>query len=132
MSRGALAGIAVVVAIVAGCFTTNDILAGPTWSLGQVTGAPPAAAGDIAFSTEGTFRGSIGPCPISGRYHLDGNRMEAELDPQEAISCGDAVDAQIVTLVTILGNEPAYAIDTGTGHLRISADDGQFLLYAAP
>ena len=132
MTRGSLAGLALAAMLVAGCFTTHDILAGPTWALGQVNGAPPAAAGELVFSTDGTFRGTIGLCPISGRYHLDGNRIEAELDPQEAISCGGAVDAQVVTLLTILGSGPAYAIDTGTGHLRITADDGQFLLYAAP
>jgi len=124
-----VAGLAGAVLVAAGCLTAHDVLVGPTWKLTHVRGASPAAAASLSFAGDGTFTVETGCNTVGGTYHLDGNRILLDTVQQTPRQCDGEVAAQEAGILAVLGDTPAYAIDSGTGRLRLTSEAAQVLLF---
>jgi heat shock protein HslJ len=127
-----LGTIALAAALVSGCFTTHDILVGPAWSLIEVEGEAPGAPAQVTFAADGTFDGRTPCSPFSGTYHLESNRILLDSEVLTGAGCaGDAAVQEEEAFLAVLENRPTYAIDTGTGRLRVTGNDRSVLLFEA-
>jgi heat shock protein HslJ len=130
VSRRVLTGLALVATLVAGCLTTRDVLVGPTWSLREAGGSPPAADAGVQFDADGTFAATTGCNSLSGTYHLEGNRILIDSEQMSLSPCDPVTGPQEALVLEVLHAQPTYAIDTGTGHLRLTTDDDDVLVFA--
>jgi heat shock protein HslJ len=132
---GRLVVLGPLVLVVAGCLTTSEVLVDRPWKLVEVAGAPPADPDGIAgvgFGADGRFQVNTGCTSGGGTYHLDGNRILLDSEQLVATPCPSALAAQQTAMLSVIEGEPVYAIDTGTGHLRLTTDAGDVLLFEAP
>jgi len=126
---GRVAALLATVLLAAGCLTAHDVLVGPTWTLTQVRGASPAAPASVSFAGDGTFRLTTGCNDGGGGYHLAGNRIALDSVSLSAHDCPGAIGDEEVAMLAVLEGLPVYAIDTGTGNLRLTGDAGEVLLF---
>lgn len=130
-SFGLIPAFVLLAAVVAGCFTTHDILVGPTWSLVQINGLPAVDGATVTFTAD-TFEGDTGCNRFSGTFHLDGNRILLDSEQVTEAPCpSEDATAQEQAFLAALEGLPTYAIDTGTGHLRLTTDRGNILVFEA-
>lgn len=123
---------AVLITAVAGCMSSADVLAGRHWTLASINGNAPAAPASIDFAAKGTLTLDTGCNTGSATFTLRGNRLVAKDLALTLLGCPDnAVAAQETTLTGVLGGSPLFAIDTGTGQLRLTGAD-TVLLFDAP
>jgi heat shock protein HslJ len=128
-------GVARAVAVVllavalAGCVTVHDVLVGPSWSLVEVHGDRPVAEGGVSFAGDGTFTARTGCNTLGGRYHLEANRILIDSEQSTMMPCDASTGAQEAAVLAVLHDRPTYAIDTGTGRLRLTSDAGQVLVF---
>ena len=124
-----------VLAVTAGCLTASEVLVDRPWKLVEVAGAPPVDQDGIAgvdFGADGRFRVNTGCTSGGGTFHLDGNRILLDSEELVATPCPSALAAQQAAMLAVIEGEPVYAIDTGTGYLRLTTDAGDVLLFEAP
>jgi heat shock protein HslJ len=121
--------LAVAVLPTAGCLAASDALVDRTWTLIEVHGAPPVAPGAASFGRDGSFTLQTGCNTVGGTYHLDGNRILLDTVHQTLMLCEGAVDKQENAVRAVVTNQPAYAIDTRTGWLRLTSTADQVLVF---
>jgi heat shock protein HslJ len=121
--------IVVLALLVAGCLTTRDVLVGRTWVLAQVHGTRPVAEASAAFAGDGSFIVRTGCNTVGGTYHLDGNRILLDTVHQTLVLCEGEAATQEAGVLAVIKNRPVYAIDTGSGQLRLTSDADQVLLF---
>jgi len=120
----------VVVALLGwGCLTARDILVRSTWTLTQVHGTRPVEEASVSFAGDGSFIVRTGCNIVGGTYHLDGNRILLDTVQQSLVLCEGEVARQEAGVLAVVKGSPVYAIDTGTGHLRLTSDADQVLLF---
>ena len=124
-----LATLLAILLLAAGCLTAHDVLVGSTWTLAQVHGAPPVADATASFQRDGTFTVHAGCSTVGGTYHLDGNRILVDRVQQSAMPCEGEVAEQDAAVLAVVKGSPIYAIDTGTGQLRLTSEANQVLLF---
>lgn len=128
----AIVALVVVALVVAGCMSSHDVIAGRTWKLVSVGGQPPVADARLSLGTDGRISVWPGCNKGSGPYAIDGNRLKAGLLVMEQSRCKDErVNAQEAAVLAVVEAGPVFAVDTGTGQLRLSANDVT-LLFDAP
>jgi heat shock protein HslJ len=115
--------------VAAACLTAHDILVGREWSLVEVHGAPPVADAEVSFGSNGEFIVQTGCNTAGGTYHLDGNRILLDTVHQTLVLCEGDLAAQEAGILAVVKGSPVYAIDTGTGWLRLTSDAGQVLRF---
>lgn len=118
--------------VVAACLTATDVMVDRTWQLAEVHGAPPVAEAEVSFRADGQFVVGTGCNTTGGTYHLDGNRILLDTVHQTMMLCDGEVGRQEAGVLAVVKGLPAYAIDTGTGRLRLTSEAGQVLLFEAP
>ncbi len=121
--------LAVLVLVAAGCLTTRDVLVSRTWTLAEVHGTRPAAAASVSFTGDGSFVVRTGCNTVGGTYHLDGNRILLDTVHETLVLCEGEVATQEAGILSVIKDRPTYAIETGTGELRLTSDAGQVLLF---
>ena len=124
-----------VLAVAAGCLTTSEVLVDRPWKLVEVSGAPPVdpqGVVGVGFGTDRRFTVNTGCNTTGGTYHLDGNRILLDTVNQTLVLCEGELATQEAAILAVIKNRPAYAIDTGTGRLRLTSDAGRVLLFEAP
>lgn len=129
------AALVVVVLAAAGCLTTSEVLVDRPWKLVEIAGAPPVdpeGVVGVRFGTDGRFTVNTGCNTTGGTYHLDGNQILLDTVQQTLVLCDGDLATQEARVLAVVKNAPAYAIDTGTGRLRLTSDAGQILLFEAP
>jgi heat shock protein HslJ len=119
----------VLVLVIGGCLTTQDVLVSRTWTLAQVHGTRPVAEASASFAADGSFVVRTGCNTVGGTYHLDGNRILLDTVHQTLMECAGEEAAQEAGVLAVIRNRPAYAIDTGSGQLRLTSDADQVLLF---
>ena len=115
--------------VAAGCMTVHDVLVGPSWSLVEVDGTLPVAEADISFASDGTFVARTGCNTVNGTYHLEGNRILVDSEQATMMPCDQATAPQEAAVLAVLHDRPVYAIDTGSGRLRLTSEAGQVLVF---
>jgi heat shock protein HslJ len=131
----AIAGLLVVALVVAACLTTRDVLVDRPWKLVEVGGVPPVdpqGTVGVSFGTDGRFTVDTGCSSGGGTFHLDGNRILLDSETLTPVPCPSALADQQAAMLAVIEGRPAYAIDTGTGRLRLTSEAGQVLLFEAP
>lgn len=123
----ALLAIAAVAA--AGCLTVQDVLVGRNWALVEVHGAPPVAEASVSFGSDGRFVVRTGCNVAGGTFHVDGARILLDTVEQSLLLCEGDLKRQEAGILAVLKNEPAYAIDTRTGWLRLTSTADQVLVF---
>ncbi len=132
---GRVAALIVVALAAAGCLTTSDVLVGSPWSLVEVAGMPPVdpdGIGSVSFGTDGRFTVNTGCRSGGGTYHLDGNRIILDTEILQPSPCDAAMAAQDAILLGVVEGRPRFEIDTRTGRLRLTGENGTVLLFVAP
>jgi heat shock protein HslJ len=130
-----LVGLAWVAVMLGGCLTAHDVLTDRPWRLVEVGGAAPidpAGAVGVSFGTDGRFAISTGCISGGGTYHLDGNRILLDSEQLVPTPCPSALAGQHAAILAVIEGRPTYAIDTGTGRLRLTSEAGEVLLFEAP
>ena len=112
-----------------GCMTVHDVLVGRSWSLVEVDGGLPVAEADVSFASDGTFVARTGCNTVDGTYHLEGNRILVDSEQATMLPCDQATASQEAAVLGVLHDRPVYAIDTGSGRLRLTSDAGRVLLF---
>ena len=133
LARAALLSVVVLAAV--GCLTTSEALVGRPWSLVEVAGAPPVdpdGIGAVSFGIDGRFQVDTGCRSGGGTYHLDGNRIFLDAEILQPSPCDEAMAAQDAILLGVVEGRPRFELDTRTGRLRLTAEDGTVLLFEAP
>jgi heat shock protein HslJ len=133
LARIAALGLLVVAA--AGCLTTSEVLVDRPWKLVEVAGAAPVDPEGIvgvSFGTDGRFAVDTGCRSGGGTYHLDGNRILLDSEILQPSPCGEAIAAQDAVLLGVVEGRPRFEIDTRTGRLRLTAEEGTVLLFETP
>jgi len=132
--RGPGRALALVVAgfVAIACVTGHDVLVDRQWTLASVAGAPAAAPGSVAFGADGRFTIDTGCNRGGGTYHLDGNRILLDSETLTEMACDGAVGEQERIVLGVVEGRPTYAIDTGTGRLRLTGPGEVVLLFDAP
>ncbi len=132
---GRLSGLGMLLLVAAGCLTTSEVLVDRGWKLVEVSGAPavdPDGVVGVGLGSDGRFRLNTGCNSGGGTYHLDGNRILLDAETLQPSPCDEAMAAQDGAIRSVVEGRPAYAIDTGTGRLRLTSEAGQVLLLEAP
>lgn len=128
--RAASTGLLVLLVLVGGgCLTTRDVLVSRTWTLAEVHGERPVEAASVSFTGDGSFVVRTGCNIVGGTYHLDGNRILLDTVHQTLVLCEGELATQEAAVLAVVRNRPAYAIETGTGRLRLTSDADQVLLF---
>lgn len=117
--------------VVAGCITGQDVLVERSWRLASVGGRPPAAEAGASFGTDGRFTIQTGCNSGGGTYHLDGNRILLDSETLTEMACDEPRAAQEAAILGVIEGMPTYAIDTGTGRLRLTGPGGVVLVFEA-
>jgi heat shock protein HslJ len=130
-----LAGLALA-GILAGCMPSSDALVDRPWDLAEITGALPAVPAHIEFGAEpfgsdGQFTVQPGCNTGGGTYRIVGNTIQFADVRLTAMACGDPADAQEQAFLGVLSASPRFEIETRTGRLRLTADDGA-LVFVTP
>lgn len=112
-----------------GCITSEQVIVRGHWTLHSVDGVPPAAPGRLDFEADGTVALDTGCNAGGGTYRIDGLRLLTEELRTTLIGCQGAVAAQEQAFLEVLAGPPAFAIDTGTGRLRLTGPTGRVLLF---
>jgi len=120
----------VVVLLVAACMTSHDVIADREWTLASIDGKPPAAPASLVLKTDGTLLVQTGCNGGGGPYRIEGNRIITEAVALTAMGCEEPVATQELTIQVLLEADPVFAVDTGTGQLRLTSD-GVTLLFDA-
>jgi hypothetical protein len=129
------AAITVVALATAGCLTTGEVLVDRPWKLVEVSGAPtvdPDGIVGVSFGTDGRFQVDTGCRSGGGTYHLEGNRILLDTEILQPSPCDEAMTAQDGALRSVIEGRPVWAIDTGTGRLRLTSEAGSVLLFETP
>ena len=111
----------VTVILVAGCVTSHDVIADREWTLASVDGKPPVAPASLLLKTDGTLLVQAGCNGGGGPYRIEGNRIVTEAVALTAMGCAEPVAAQELAIGVLLEADPVFAVDTGTGQLRLMA-----------
>ena len=130
-----IAALGLVLLAVAGCLTTSDVLVDRPWSLVEIVGvAPvdPGGIGSVSFGTDGRFQVVSGCRSGGGTYHLDGNRIILDTEILQPSPCDEAMAAQDKILLGVVDAVPRFEIDTRTGRLRLTGENGMTLLFESP
>lgn len=133
LARAAAVGLLVLVA--AGCLTTSEVLVDRPWKLVEVAGPPPVdpeGVVGVSFGTDGRFSVNTGCRSGGGTYHVDGNRILLDSESLQPSPCDEAMAAQDAILLGVVEGRPRFELDTRTGRLRLTAEDGTVLLFEAP
>jgi len=130
-----IAALGLVLLAVAGCLTTSDVLVDRPWSLVEIAGVPPVdpgGIGSVSFGTDGRFQVNTGCRSGGGTYHLDGNRIILDTEILQPSPCDEAMAAQDKILLGVVDAVPRFEIDTRTGRLRLTGENGMTLLFESP
>jgi heat shock protein HslJ len=118
--------------LVAACMTSHDVIADKTWTLHAIDGRPAAGPAELRLGTDGQLAAKPGCNTTGGPYAIDGNRLTTGTLATSLMLCAaPAVAAQETTFLAVLEADPVFAVDTGTGQLRLTAG-GVTLLFDAP
>jgi heat shock protein HslJ len=123
-------GLAIVVCLtLAGCMTSHDVIAVKPWALHSIDGKLAAGSANLTLGTDGQLTAKPGCNTTAGTFVIEGNRIRTGLLATSLVLCADpAVAAQETTFLAVLDADPAFAVDTGTGQLRLTAG-GMTLLF---
>jgi heat shock protein HslJ len=120
-----------VIVLVAACMTSHDVIADKEWKLASIDGKAPVAAATLLLRTDGTLLVQAGCNGGGGPYGIDGNRIVTEAVGLSVMGCEEPIAAQEQAIQGLLEADPVFAVDTGTGQLRLEAG-GVTLLFDAP
>jgi heat shock protein HslJ len=108
--------------LVAACMTSHDVIADKTWTLVSIDGRPAVAAAGLSFGTDGKLAVRPGCNSGGGPYTIEGNRIMGGPFAITAMGCADdGVMAQETAFMGVVDAGPTFAVDTGTGQLRLTA-----------
>ena len=130
----ALALVAAVM-LVAGCMTSADVITDKPWklvSIGEAAPVDPEGIVGVDFGTDGRFRLNTGCRSGGGTYHIDANRIRIDAETLQPSPCDAAMVTQDGVLRGVLDSGPRFGLDTGTGQLRLTGEDGMVLLFVTP
>lgn len=104
----------------------NAGLVGTTWVLDSLISgdAVSSTVGDRAtlqFSADGTFEASTGCRDVTGRYTVEGNQVQATLDPYDTFACGNGVGNQDDHVLEVISN--GFSAATKGDSLTLTAGD---------
>lgn len=127
-----LALLAIVTLVAAACMSSLDVIAEKSWTLASVNGAAPAAPGGITFHANGSFELQTGCNSAGGTFEVQGNRLKLGPLQTTLMLCEGAVGAQETAVLGAFTDAIVFAIDTGTGQLRLTGTNGSVLLFNQP
>jgi len=130
IGRG-LASLAAATVIAAACMPSSDAITDRPWSLSEINGAAPAVPGRIEFAADGTYTTQPGCNTGGGAYAIRANTISIEPGPMTAMACGEPADSQEQAFLAVLGAEPRFEIETGSGRLRLTDATGA-LVFVTP
>lgn len=103
-------------------------LAGTSWVLSDLNGAPPVAEATLQFDGEGRLAGSTGCNRYSGGYSVEGATMAVGQLISTKMACmADGAMTQEADFLGALGQAASYSIAGDT--LTIEAADGASLTF---
>ncbi|HMQ34723.1 MAG TPA: META domain-containing protein [Chloroflexaceae bacterium] len=109
-----------------------DTLAGTSWALSELGGAPPVAEGrpaSLEFNAEGRVAGSTGCNRFMGGYSATAAELTFGPLATTMMACPGALQDQEQVFIEILTHAAAYSVADGT--LTITADDGRTIVFTA-
>ncbi len=127
-----LALLAIVTLVAAACMSSLDVIAEKSWTLASVGGAAPAAPGGVTFHANGAFELQTGCNAAGGTFEVQGNRLVIGPMQTTLMLCEGLVGAQETAVMGVFTGGLLFAIDTGTGQLRLTGANGTVLLFNAP
>ena len=117
-----LLSLAAAAVLVAACMTSHDVIADKPWALHSIDGKPAAAPAELTLGTNGQLAATPGCNTTGGPFTIEGNRIMTGLLATTLMLCADAaVAAQETAFLAVLDADPVFAVDTGTGQLRLTA-----------
>ena len=124
--------LAIVAMLAVGCVTHSDLVTNRPWGLTSIDGQAPASDSRIEFGDDGTMTVQPGCNSGGGPYSFDLNHIRIGELAIPALSCADdAANAQEATVLAVLRGNPAFAVDTGAGELRLEGN-GTTLVFVTP
>jgi heat shock protein HslJ len=121
--------------VAAACLTSADVFVDRPWKLVEIAGAPPVDPNGIvgvSFGTDGRFQVNTGCSSGGGTYHVAANRVVLDSEILQPSPCDEAMAAQDVVMLGVVEGRPTYAIETRTGRLRLTGENGSVLLFQSP
>lgn len=123
------AGLAAALLLGASCMNTGDVVTGRPWALVSIDGRPAAAEAALAFDDHGGFTVRPGCDSGGGEYQFEGNRVVTDMVGLTMMLCPDAAAmVQEAAVMGVLEAGPVFAVDSGSGRLRLEAN-GTVLLF---
>lgn len=122
-----------VLLLVASCMTTADVVTDRIWTLVSIDGQRPVAAAGLRLGSDGQMTVEPGCNHGGGSFSIKGNRIVNDGPiALTAMSClDDKVGLQEAAFMVVVNADPVFALDTGTGQLRLEAH-GVTLLFSSP
>ena len=104
----------------------NADLVGTTWVLdslisGDAVSSTVGERATLRFNADGTFSASTGCRDVTGRYTVEGNQVQATLDPYDTFACGNGLGDQDIHVLKVLSNGFSAAIQGQS--LTLTAED---------
>jgi heat shock protein HslJ len=107
-----------------------DELAGTSWLLSEIAGAPPVSSdnpAELEFNAEGGIAGSTGCNRFFGSYTVSGDTLSFGQLGSTMMACPDEVMQQETSFLQLMGVVASYSIVDDT--LTLSTADGQSLVF---
>jgi heat shock protein HslJ len=107
-----------------------DDLAGTSWTLSEIAGAPPVTSdrpAELEFNAEGGVAGSTGCNRFFGSYTASGDTISFGQLGSTMMACPDEVMQQELSFLQLMEAVASYTIADDT--LTLSTADGQSLVF---
>jgi heat shock protein HslJ len=104
----------------------NADLVGTTWVLdslisGDAVSSTVGARATLQLNADGTFAASTGCRDVTGRYTVEGNRVQATLDPYDTFGCGNGIGDQDNHVLKVISG--AFTVTILGESLTLTAGD---------